>query len=61
MNKRKAVINGAVIAGVIAVIGVMWFVKNGKPDENLGNVAQFSAPATGESPVENAPKPEMIT
>ena len=45
MNKRKAVISGAVIAGVIAVIGVMWVVKNGKSDENLGSVAQSVAPA----------------
>lgn len=61
MNTRKAVINGAVIAGLIAVIGVMWFVKNGKSIENLGTVAQFSAPATGESPLVKAPEPETIT
>lgn len=39
MNKRKAVIGGAVIAGIIAVIGVMWIVKNGKIDETPETLA----------------------
>lgn len=48
MEKRKAIIGGAVIAGIIAVIGVLWIVKNGKADENPRAAAQSvnpSAPA----------------
>lgn len=58
MNKRKAVIGGAVIVGVIAIIGVMAFVKNGKVDETLGTVAQSAAPIPGDAPVEKAPAAE---
>ena len=45
MNKRKAVIGGAAIAGIIAIIGVMWVVKNGKPEGSLGNVSPTPAKA----------------
>jgi len=45
MNKRKAVISGAIIVSIIAVIGAMAFVKNGRSDKNLSNVAQSAAPA----------------
>lgn len=55
MDKRKAIVASAVISGVIAVIVVMWFVKNGRSDENLGTIAQSAAPATGESPAEKTP------
>jgi len=55
MNKRKAVIGGVAIAGVIAVIGVMWVVKNGKPDEDFGSATQSVAPVPADAPVEKTP------
>lgn len=60
MNKRKAIIGGAVVVGIIAVIGVMWVIKNGKSGGNLGAVAQSAAPASGEAPVEKPAKSALL-
>ncbi len=40
MSKRKTVINGAVIAGIIIILGVMIFVKNGMTKESPDTTAQ---------------------
>lgn len=40
MNKRKMIVCGAVIAGIVAVIGVMWYVKNGSSAETTVTTSQ---------------------
>lgn len=40
MNKRKMIVSGAAIAGIIAVIAGMWFIKNGSSDSTSESIAQ---------------------
>jgi len=62
MNKQKMIAGTVVIAGIVVVIAVMAFVKNGKPGGTSEPTAQSTAPsAPGNAPREKASEPEAVS
>jgi thioredoxin 1 len=49
MNKQKMIVGGAVIAGIVVVIGVMAFIKKGKTSNTSAPIAQSAVPAPGDA------------
>ncbi len=49
MNKRKILINGAVIAGIIAITGFMAIIKHGRTDDSSGTLSRSAPTVTADT------------
>jgi thioredoxin 1 len=58
MNKRKMAAGGAVVAGIVAVIAVMAFVKNRRPGVSSAQEAQSASSAPGDAQLEQVSEPD---